>query len=105
MKRIFSVLVLLFLSLIATGCGFVADGPFGYLYTETTTSVAVGSAESGEKMGQACVTSFFGMIAFGNASIETAMTNGGIDEVYTVNKSNFSVMGLYTRQCTIVRGT
>jgi hypothetical protein len=105
MKRIFSFLLFLFLSLVATGCGFVAEGPFGYLYTETTTSVAVGPAESGEKMGQACVTSFFGMIAIGNASIETAMTNGGIEEIFTVNKNNFSVMGLYSRQCTVVRGT
>jgi hypothetical protein len=33
------------------------------------------------------------------------MTNGGIEEIFTVNKNNFSVMGLYSRQCTVVRGT
>ena len=66
--------------------------------------MALGSAESGEKSGEACVKSFFGMIAVGDASIEAAKKNGGIADVYTVNKSNFSVLGMFSKQCTIVRG-
>ena len=76
MKRIVTVVLLLIVSVAATGCGFVADGPFGYLYTETTTSVAVGPADSGEKIGTACVTSFFGMIAIGNLAGETGQVQG-----------------------------
>jgi hypothetical protein len=44
------------------------------------------------------------MISLGDASIDTAMRNGGIKEVYTVDTENLSVMGMYARQCTVVLG-
>jgi hypothetical protein len=104
MKRTVTLVFLSLMLLALSGCGFIADGPFGYMYTETETPIALGNAESSEKSGEACVKSFFGMIAVGDASIETAKKNGGISDIYTVNRSNFSVLGMYSKQCTIVRG-
>lgn len=104
MKRSITLVSLSLLLLTLSSCGFIADGPFGYMYTETETPIALGSADAGEKAGEACVKSFFGMIAVGDASIETAKKNGGISEIYTINRSNFSVLGMYSKQCTIVRG-
>lgn len=104
MKRAVTLVTISLLVVTLSSCGFIADGPFGYMYTETETPIALGSAESGEKAGEACVKAFFGMIAVGDASIEAAKKNGGIDDVYTVNKSNFSVLGMFSKQCTIVRG-
>jgi len=88
-----------------TGCGFVADGPFGWAYTNTKTPITVGAAAGGEKMGRACVRSYFGMVTVGDASIETAMKEAGITDIHTVNEDNFSIFGTYTRQCTEVSGS
>jgi len=87
-----------------SGCGFVADGPFGWVYTDFKTPIAVGNAASGEKAGEACVHSYFGMITVGDASIEAAMERSGISDIHTVNRDNFSIFGTYTRQCTLVTG-
>ncbi len=87
-----------------TGCGFVADGPFGWVYTDHTVPIAIGTAETGSKIGKACIRSYLGMISVGNGSIEEAMTNGGINEIFIINKENLSILGTYTSQCTVVRG-
>ncbi len=103
MKKIF--LLCGVLSLMAlSGCGFVADGPFGWVYTDSKTPVAVGTSKTGSKEGKACVTSFFGALSVGDASIEAAMKSAGIKEINTINKKNLSVFGTYTKQCTIVTG-
>ena len=86
MKRGFRFIIMLSVLLFLSSCGFVADGPFGYFYTESTTSVGIGPLTSGSKKGKACVKSFFGMVSIGNAGIETAMAEGGISEIFTVNK-------------------
>jgi hypothetical protein len=87
-----------------TGCGFVADGPFGWAYTNSKSPITIGTAKSGSKTGQACVRSYFGMFTVGDGSIETAMKTAGIKEVYTVTHDNFSILGTYTSQCTVVSG-
>jgi hypothetical protein len=105
MKRtVVAVAVLALLAVGTTGCGFVADGPFGWGYTASKTAVSTGSAKTGTKKGSACVTGFFGFISIGDASIGTAMKNGGIKEIFSVDKDNLSVFGTYTKQCTIVTG-
>jgi hypothetical protein len=103
MNRILIVFTVLML-LAATGCGFVADGPFGWAYTDSKTPVALGTAKTGSKEGQACIHSFFGAVSVGDGSIETAMKSAGIKEIYSINKKNLSIFGTYTRQCTVVSG-
>ncbi len=87
-----------------TGCGFVADGPFGWGYTSSKTAVSTGTAKTSAKKGTACVTSYLGFITFGDGSIGAAMKNGGIKEIATVDKANYSIFGTYAKQCTIVAG-
>jgi len=103
MRRMVFILALLTLFSV-TGCGFIADGPFGWAFTDSKTPVAVGTAKTGIKEGKACVHSVFGAITVGDGSIEAAMKAGGINEIYTVNKTNLSIFGTYTRQCTLVTG-
>lgn len=105
MKKVVLGTILAFFSLTAlTGCGFVADGPFGWMYTDTKTPISIGSAKQGPKQGKACVTSYFGLITVGDASIESAMKSSDIKEIFTVDSENLSVLGTYTRQCTVVSG-
>lgn len=96
-------LVVLFV-LSAGGCGFVADGPFGWFVTHYRKAVAKGPSDEGHKTGYACIYAAFGAISLGDASIDTAMRNGGIKDVYSVDTENLSIMGVYTKQCTVVLG-
>ncbi len=99
------IVILSMLTLVSiTGCGFVADGPFGWAYTNHTVSVDMGNAKTGSKVGKACIRSFFGAISVGNGSIEEAMKDGEINDIFTVNKENLSILGTYTSQCTVIRG-
>ncbi len=103
--RSFSITILAVLTLVAiTSCGFVADGPFGWVFTEHTIPIAIGNVNSYSKEGKACIHSFFGAISIGNGSIEEAVKDGKINDIYTVNKENLSILGTYTRQCTVVKG-
>ncbi|MEO5355860.1 MAG: TRL-like family protein [Nitrospirae bacterium YQR-1] len=97
-------LIVISLSMLTASCGFVADGPFGWVYTDNKVPVAMGTAQTGAKAGKACIHSFLGAVAIGDASIETAMKAAGIKTVYSVNKENLNIFGTYTRQCTIVAG-
>ncbi|MBF0318442.1 MAG: hypothetical protein HQL01_01380 [Nitrospirae bacterium] len=98
------IAIIAMMLMLLGGCGFVADGPFGWVYTDTTMPVSMGPAQSGSKVGMSCIHSFLGAISMGNASIESAMKNAGIKSVYTVNKINTNIFGTYTRQCTVVAG-
>jgi hypothetical protein len=105
MRRLLSLVVLAVFSLVAiSGCGFVADGPFGWVYTNSKTPIAIGTAKVGEKVGKACIHSFFGAVSVGDASIDSAKRKAGITDVYTVDRENLSIFGTYTRQCTVVSG-
>ncbi len=103
-RKAVAVAVLALFTMGSAGCGFVADGPFGWGYTSSRTAVSTGPAKTGAKKGTACITSFFGFTSVGDGSIGAAMKNGGIKEIATVDKDNFSVFGTYTKQCTIVTG-
>ncbi len=103
-RRALKITLLVLIALGITGCGFVADGPLGWVYTDTIVPITVGKASSGAKEGKACIHSIFGAISIGDASIEAAMEDAGINEIYTVNKENLSIIGTYTRQCTVVKG-
>lgn len=98
------VFIALLLLLTVGGCGFVADGPYGWGLTNTKLPIAKGPASGGVRTGEACVFAFMGMLAIGDASIETAMRNGGIKDVYTIDANIQSFFGTYTRDCTVVIG-
>ncbi len=103
-KGILITILAVFTLVLITGCGFVADGPFGWVYTNNTVPVTIGTSKSASKVGKSCIYSFFGGLSIGNASIDKAMKNGDIKDIFTVNKENLNILGSYTQQCTVVRG-
>ncbi|MCI4625163.1 MAG: TRL-like family protein [Candidatus Magnetoovum sp. WYHC-5] len=104
LKKVFLIIILSVMVSVVSSCGFVADGPFGWIYTDYKSPVGMGTAKSGSKEGRTCIHSFLGAISVGDASIESAMKAAGIQEIYTINKENLSIFGTYTRQCTLVAG-
>ena len=103
-KSLLLIVITLLSAVFIGGCGFIADGPFGWVYTDTKVPVALGPSETGSLEGKACIHSFLGMITIGDASIEAAMKEHSIKSINTVNKESLSIFGTYTRQCTVVTG-
>jgi len=99
MKRLAGLLlVVLFLS----GCA--TPYPMGMVYTEVAFPVAAGEGGNGSKMGIAKSTSILGIVATGDASMKTAMANGGITRVKHVDYSAKNILGLYGEYTTTVYG-
>ncbi|MES1186665.1 MAG: TRL-like family protein [Myxococcales bacterium] len=85
---------------IATGGNGFANG---WAYTGYKSPGQVGTAAD-TKVGEACLSSIFGLVATGDASIEAAKKAGGITQIAYVDHDQFSVVGVYATSCTIVHG-
>jgi hypothetical protein len=75
----------------------------GSLYTDLQGPVAVGNGSGSSKTGTAKATAIIG-IATGDASIQTAMQNGGITKVHHVDTKVKNILGIYAEYTTVVYG-
>lgn len=99
---------ILFLALVAA-CFFITSCatsmPRGALYTELKLPViATGEGEKNLKVGTAECTSILGLVATGDASIETAMKNGGITKVSHVDWDAKNILGIIGTYKVVVYG-
>ena len=99
----------LFISVVAfalSGCAAISTrAPLtGFWYTETEADMIATGAAAGNRMGEACAKSILGLVATGDASIETARKNGGISVISTVDTKDTAILGVYATHCTVVRG-
>ena len=78
--------------------------PGGFIYSGVKGPVTATSASKASKTGMACGSNILSFIAMGDNSIDSAKANGGIKRVASVDYDFFSVLGLYTKVCTIVKG-
>jgi hypothetical protein len=104
--KMLPVLLLFACMLFAVGCVAPNGAPvYGWLITSDVQGpVAVGDPNvKAEKTGTSEAS---GIICFatGDASIQAAMTAGGITKIHHVDSKTFSVLGLYTKWETIVYG-
>lgn len=84
-------------------CSTTGFGPQGSVFTSTKIGI-FGLNPVSSKSGSACVQSILGTIAFGDGSVSEATNKAGIAKVQSIDLEGFSVLGLYSRQCTIVKG-
>lgn len=98
MKKMICLLCLLF---FVAGCAsFYPAGVF-------TTSGKMGVQDNGgstAKEGRACMRSILGLVASGDASIQTAKANGNIKKVSTIDYEVENLLGIVGEYCTVVRG-
>ena len=88
-----------------TGCAMVAAPVSnGALITNLRGPGHVTTLTESPKMGTGCATNLLGLIAMGDASIDTAKRSARITEVASVDYDSFSVLGVYARFCVLVRG-
>ncbi len=102
LKRIFMALSAGALIFSLAGCASYM--PLGVIYTEGKTGIDANNGVSGSKTGQACMTSILGLVATGDAGVDTAMANGGIKNVATINYTAKNILGIYGTYCTVVTG-
>jgi hypothetical protein len=75
--------------------GCATPTPMGIAYTKLKLPVNVTSNPSeSPKMGTAECKSYFGLVAVGDASIETAMKNGGITKIHYVDWDVKNILGI-----------
>jgi hypothetical protein len=94
-------LTVLFLS----GCAAQAMAPVnGWVYSDVVGPLGATPVAKATRSGMSCAVSYFGLVALGDSGIEAAKRTGGISEVASVDYQTWSVLGIYARFCTLVRG-
>jgi len=112
MKRYLLIALLAAFSItMLTGCAFVSMGgtTMASLYTDTKAPLPYASyygptTGSSLKVGEASFTSFLGLVAIGDASIEAAMKNGGITKVHHIDQKVKNILNLIATYTVIVYG-
>lgn len=99
-----SVVLMSSFMLVVSSCAFVQSPVSGFLYTDVNSGIAVTANTKGEKVGQACSQTVLGWFATGDSSIDTARRNGGVTSIVSVDAKAWSILGVYGKYCTIVRG-
>lgn len=104
MKRLLTILCL---TLCLSGCRSAVVSPVGTgtLFTKVRGPVTATELESkGSKRGESSAFAFLGLVAIGDASIQTAKTQGQIKTVTHVDHESFDVLGLFSSYTLIVYG-
>ncbi len=86
------------------GCATVASPVYGGIYTDVKAPLTTTANTKGSKVGTATATSILGLVATGDASIETAAKNGGITSIKNVDYHSTSVLGIYSSFTVEVHG-
>ncbi len=104
MKKYFVALCLL-LILPLLGCAWVfSPVGNGLLFTSVKAPIDAEPGAATLRKGKACAHNILGLVAFGNASIEAAKRDGDITTPASVDGDAFSLLALYSKFCTEVRG-
>ncbi|MDX1970905.1 MAG: TRL-like family protein [Candidatus Sumerlaeia bacterium] len=80
--------------------------PMGILYTDYNAPLFPDqtTGEVGSRSGEASSISIVGLVALGDASLQTAAQNGNIKNVRHVDYNYKNYVGIYQKYTTIARG-
>ena len=94
-------------SFVNWGCQGVQSHANGCFVTSMQGPGEPGDIARGSKVGKACGWNLLALISVGDVRIETAMKNGGITRVSSVDYEAFQLVPFlygYGRYCTVVTG-
>ena len=99
-------LAVLFCAAFLTGCGAFATSPVtGVLYTDVKAPIQVVSGSTYKvRQGSASATSLLGLLATGDASINTAARNGRISKIHYIDYHSTNVLGIFAVYTVTVYG-
>lgn len=99
------MLLLLVSALALNGCASATMPVTGFLYGNVSAPLtATVSSEKPTRVGRASARSLFGVIASGDASIQTAARNGGITEIHHVDYESQNFFGVLAEFTVVVYG-
>jgi len=90
--------------LLVAVSGCATGRPYGVLYTDAQTGLSASSNQAGNRVGESCATSYLGLVALGDASIEAARRNGGITLITSIDENVHNYASVVSKYCTVVRG-
>jgi hypothetical protein len=102
MKKAMALGLILVLAAVVSGCATAY--PVGSLLTELKLPIGATGNAGGSKIGTAECVSYLGMIATGDASIETAKKNGNISKITHVDWEVKNILGLIGKYKVTVYG-
>lgn len=92
-------------ALMLSSCAVVSTGTgTGFLYTSVDEGMAVTSNSIGTKVGESKATNILGLVATGDATINTAAKNAGIREISHVDVKKTTILGIFATYTTVVYG-
>lgn len=94
MKKMKILALLGLLAFVPMFMGCATSYPMGSLYTEVKLPVAAESDANALKSGTAECTSILGLVATGDASLNTAMRNGNITKISHVDWEAKNILGI-----------
>jgi hypothetical protein len=101
MKKLMAVIILT--GFVFAGCA--SYQPMGVIYTNVSGAVSAGGGPVAHtKVGTAEASSIMGMVATGDASIQTAAKNGNIKTIKYVDYHTESILGVIGKYTTTVYG-
>lgn len=101
--RLLSVVLVLAVGLVfGTGCVQSPTGP-GLLYMNVKGPLGPAGGTGTSRKGRSCARVFLALVAWGDASIESAKRDGNITQVTTIDHESFNLIG-FGSFCTIVYG-
>lgn len=92
-------------TLLLSGCASVSGPvPASIAFYSAPFGISQTANVKAEKRGEACMDNILGIVAVGDASIDTAKRNGGITKVASIEQAPLQIGSYYARYCTIVYG-
>lgn len=105
MKQMKRFLMAGILTITLASCGAFAGAPvLGTIYTDVQAPLAVTSNQIGSKVGTGKATSILGIIATGDASINSAAKRAGISKISHIDYNSKSILGIFATWEVIVYG-
>lgn len=105
MKQMKRVLMAGILTVALASCGAYAGSPvLGGIYTDVQAPLAATDNDLGSKVGTGKATSILGLIATGDASINSAAKQAGITRISHVDYNAKSILGIFATWEVMVYG-
>jgi len=104
MKKFLTLSMLIGICAVMVGCTSTPT-PKGILYTGTKGPFYATANEKGEKVGTATAKCILGIVAWGDASTETAAKNAGITKIHHADYEDTLIfLGVYSSYTVVVYG-
>lgn len=104
MKKVLVAVVLVATLALCTGCWTFPNGAILAPIQDLKSPVAMGDPTvPATKIGKAQATGII-IVGWGDASIQTAAQNGAITRIHHVDSEQLNILGIYSRNTTVVYG-